>query len=372
MKRILCIFRQLGLGGANKVLAFVANACCEAGYDVEIISLSANRQTLCLHKYIKRQTLGYESEIIDRMTALKRLYNKVRLLVLVRKVVLSKDPDLIITFMSDIIRIVVIATRGLKIPIIGSERSNPYRYSEKEYKKYSKAYVKCSAIVFQTVRAMLPFSKAINNKAFVIHNPCIPRISNIEQFRGERKKIIVSAGRLGPEKQIDMLIKAFERVLIRHPDFKLHIYGEGSERKYLQSLIDKINRGDSIVLKGAFDDVFAEARDCTAFVLTSNSEGMPNVLMEAMSIGMPCISTDCEAGAPRLLLKDGDRGFLVPISDCNALTEAMCRYIEDPNLAAYYGIKAMEINEEFDAAGIEKQWLDVVEKVLACSNRYNR
>lgn len=362
--KILFIFRGMGSGGAQKVLAFVSNTCVDAGYDVSIISLLDIKPTLKINDNIKVSYIGYDGSEVNKNNVVKQFFYKLQLIIKLRSLIKKSNPDLIITFMSDIVRIVVLSTMGLNMKIIGSERGNPLKYTKRQLAKYSRAYRKCSAVVFQTYKAASIFDKIILDKSFIIPNPCIPRVNPIEPYKGKRKKIFLAAGRLCVQKRFDILIFAFLQLTKKHSDYKLYIYGEGPEREYLQKIINENNLNEVVFLKGDTIDVFKEAREFTAFVLTSDYEGIPNVLIEALSIGLPCISTDCEPGGPRLLLDEGRRGILVPTGDVNKLTAAMIDYIENPNLARRYGNLGVQVKKELAPNLIAKKWLNIIEKTL--------
>jgi GalNAc-alpha-(1->4)-GalNAc-alpha-(1->3)-diNAcBac-PP-undecaprenol alpha-1,4-N-acetyl-D-galactosaminyltransferase len=358
--KILFVFRGLGIGGAEKILVFVANVCVEAGYDVSILSLSDKEQTLKTNSEIKIHFINYDSVQVNKSLFVKKGYQKLQLLYKLRKKIHKLKPDIIVTFMSDLVRIVHLSSTGLQIPIIGSERGNPLGYSKKQYIKYSNAYRKCNAVVFQTEKAADVFDVNIRKKSYIIPNPCIPRLNHIKPYEGVRRPIIFSAGRLETQKRFDILILSFREVLKKHPGYQLFIYGEGTQREYLQKMIEEMNLGENILLKGDVRDVFAEARDCTAFVLSSDYEGIPNVLIEALSIGIPCISTDCDPGGPRLLMDNGRRGNLVRVGDIGRIANSICAYIENPELANQFGALGMEIIEELAPDVIAQKWLDLI------------
>jgi len=364
-KRIVFVARGLGLGGAQKVLVFVANACSNQGYDVKIISLSDNKNTLNINENIHIHTIGYDSSAVNKLNIFLSSLYKAKLIFKLRKKIKELNPSLIVAFMSDIVRIVVIAAKGLGIKIIGSERSNPLVYSSNQFKKYSNAYRCCDSIVFQTKRAAQMFQNDIQEKSIVIENPSIPRGNEIKPYEGERRKVIVSAGRLCRQKRFDVLIYAFIKVLDKYPDYKLEIFGEGPEKDKLEEIIKNHNLQKSIILEGASKDVFRYAYDAAAFVLSSDYEGIPNVLIEALSVGLPCISTDCEPGGPRLLLDEGRRGILVPTGNVEEMYKAICTYIENPELAKEFSKLAIEVNDEFRPDIIEKKWLNLIDNVLS-------
>ncbi|MCM3539121.1 glycosyltransferase family 4 protein [Priestia endophytica] len=362
--RILFVSRGMGIGGAQKALVFVANTCAEAGYDVTIVSLSDTEPNLKIDSRIKVEFIGYNSDTVNKSSAYKRMYSKLNLLLKLRKCINDARPNLVVTFMADIVRIVTLSMRGIDVPIIGSERANPLGYSKKQFNKYAQSYDRCTKLVFQTNKAASVFDKDILSKSVVIPNPSIPRLNPIEAHKGQRKKVIAAAGRLHSQKRFDILISAFSKVIEQHPDYQLHIYGEGEEREVLQNKITELNIEDKVFLKGEHKDVFSQVNDNSMFVLSSDYEGIPNVLIEALSIGMPCISTDCDPGGPRQLLDEGRRGLLVPVGDINALTDAICTYINDSELARTLGEKGKEVNSELAPEVIGEKWLKVIKSAL--------
>lgn len=366
---ILFLFNRLGMGGVTKSIAFVANICAEAGYDVRVISLSSNKQTITLNKDIKIHTIGYEGEEVYKYSRLKKYYHLIKMYITLFKLVKSNSPDLVVAFRTDIVRVAVKIAKRMGIPVIGSVRGNPKEFTRRQMEKYTKNFNKCDVIVFQTENAMKCFNNTIQKKGIVIPNPSIPRLKTIEPFIGERKKIIMTCGRLAEEKQFDILIKAFDKVYHRYPDYRLHIYGDGPEKDYLKKLINDYGLYEAVFLMGHYDDVFANAYNNAIFVLSSRTEGMPNALIEAMSIGIPSISTDCEPGGPRILMADGLRGLLVPVGDINALSDAICSYIENPEIACQYGKVGMEINNELSQEVISGKWLEIINKCIHLSRK---
>jgi GalNAc-alpha-(1->4)-GalNAc-alpha-(1->3)-diNAcBac-PP-undecaprenol alpha-1,4-N-acetyl-D-galactosaminyltransferase len=363
-KSVVFISRGLGIGGAQKILTFVANACANAGYDTTIISIAPTQPSVVFHNNVKVLFMNYPWKDFNELNFIRRRIRVLKIILEIRKLIKSIRPDAICAFIVDIVGIARISTIGLGIPIIVSERDNPYIFERSQRLIAEHNYSKSNAVVFQTEKAMNAFSEKVKKRAHIIPNPCIPRIKHIQPFRGKRKPIIVAAGRLEEVKQFDVLIKAFSKVIKKHPEFALHIFGEGGERDNLMKLIDELALNQHVIIKGAVNDVFAEVNDCTAFVLPSKSEGIPNVLIEALSIGMPCISMDCDPGGPRQLLDNGRRGKLVPVGDIDGLSDAICYYIENPESAEKFGNFGLEIIEELAPDKIAHKWLEVFADVL--------
>jgi glycosyltransferase involved in cell wall biosynthesis len=100
------------------------------------------------------------------------------------------------------------------------------------------------------------------------------------------------------------------------------------------------------------------------YAFSSDWEGLPNSLLEAMAMGMPCVATDCPCGGPRTVMEDGKNGLLVPIKDEDAMAAGLCRLIEDKELAARLGKEAARIEEITNADAVFVQWRDYLEKVI--------
>ena len=365
-KRILFVFRGLGIGGAQKIQAFVANCCLNVGFDVVAVITRRNQiKTINLDDRIPVYTVNYPLYDINFKSIIRKLYIRIIFTLHLRKEILRLKPDLVCSFMTDITRMVHYALGLNKIKLIGAERGNPFKYKKKDLYKYINAFSRCNFVIFQTERAKSAYPKNIQLKSAVIPNPCIPRLAPISVYNGEREKIIFGVGRLNRDKRFDILIQAFNIVHKKHPDWKLIIFGDGELKFKLLQLSNSLNLEEAIHFPGNIPNVFAEAYKYGIFVLSSDNEGIPNVLIEAMSLGIPCISTDCEPGGPALLLKEGERGVLVPTGDIQKMAEVICYYIENPDIANRYGKLGLKVVTEFDPDKIGRKWIEIFEKLLA-------
>lgn len=142
------------------------------------------------------------------------------------------------------------------------------------------------------------------------------------------EQVVVAAGRLEASKGFLMLIRAWQQVAHRHPDWSLRIFGEGTQRARLEDEVARLSLGSSVHLEGYTDSLPAELARAAFFVLSSKAEGYPMVLLEAMSCGLPLVSTDCPAGGPRDIIEPGVNGLLVPNQDVDAMARAIVDMIE--------------------------------------------
>ena len=362
MSKITFITLGLGVGGAQKILVFAANQVVAAGHDVNIVSIKDRKEGLFIDKRINVVELHqpYPTFIGN---IVRKLFKAFIVALKIRKAIKACKTEVAVVFIYDLIRISYVALFGLKIKKVACERDNPYDFSNKQLKKIDWLYNQYDHVIFQLTRARDIFSSSIINKSTIIPNPCIPRIKKIPVFEGQRKKVFIVAARLEAIKNIDLLIHAFSKVHHKYNEYKLHIYGTGSQHNKLARLIKSYNLEDVVILKGLVLDVFLLESDCYGLLLSSNAEGIPNVLLEAMSIGIPCIATDCEPGGPRMLLKD-NKGLLVPVGDINKMTNAICKYIEHPNIASQFGENGKAVSQLFEPLHIGKQWVTVINNMV--------
>ncbi|WP_328672405.1 glycosyltransferase family 4 protein [Streptomyces sp. NBC_00328] len=141
-------------------------------------------------------------------------------------------------------------------------------------------------------------------------------------------KVIIAAGRLVPVKRYDLLIEAFAPVAAEHPDWRLRIYGRGEEHERLRRLIADLGLYDSVLLMGAATPMEAEWVKGSIAVAASDYEAFGMTIIEAMSFGLPVVSTDCPHG-PGEIIEDGVDGRLVPVGDRDALGEALRGLVRD-------------------------------------------
>lgn len=357
-KHILFIFRSMGTGGAQKVQSFVANLCISSGYEVSIITMSRDKDTVGISSQIPISIVEYDT---NKTNALYKLHYLSKM----RKEILRFKPDLIVSFLIDVVRITVLATKGLNIPILASERGDPTSFSTKKLIQYSKSLNKCREVVFQLASAREAYTLHPNLATSIIANPCISRSGRDFSIPGQTNgKIILSAGRLSKQKRFDILIRAFTLVKQSHPDYRLIIYGEGEEKNALETLVRDLDLDSSVEMLGEIDDVFGENNKAEIFALSSDYEGIPNVLIEAMGSGIPCVSTDCSPGGARLLLDNGRRGLLVDKGDWRALGNAINTVIEDSTVRETIVKNGFEIFDLYTPTLISGQWMDVIIRCL--------
>ncbi len=177
-----------------------------------------------------------------------------------------------------------------------------------------------------------------------------------------KNEIAISAGRIAPVKQFDKLIKTWSYVAATHPNWKLEIYGEGDDRdiKELQSLINKYNIKDKVKLCGSTDKLEIKMLNSSLYVMSSQTECFPMVLLEAMNCGLPIISFDCPHGPKNIITHNID-GVLTERDSEKELADAIISILEDPNDLKNKGKMAKENVKRFQPDYVMEYWINLID-----------
>jgi glycosyltransferase involved in cell wall biosynthesis len=218
-------------------------------------------------------------------------------------------------------------------------------------------------VFVQTNFANSHFPKYIRKNATVIYNPVTFDQDKIGMaLRHDKRKEIVSVTRLNKQKNVPMLLRSFCEFRKTHPDYVLTVYGEGEERSALEQLAISLQLTDCVSFPGVKKNIHELIAGASIFAMASNFEGMSNSLIEAMCLGLPCVSTRV-SGATDLIV-DGVNGFLINLNDETALTISLCKLADDSELSHNFGIKASELYSKLNVDEISKQWIAGIEKYI--------
>ena len=252
------------------------------------------------------------------------------------------------------------AARQMGVKVILAERSNP------GWRKWPNRLLKQiqfrlgDGYVFQTCEQSQCYSKFAQNHCAIILNPIIDEfpLSSVPI-----RKEIVTVGRLSEVKNIPGILSAFARFRSSHPDYKLVVYGSGPQEQTIREVIAERHLEGAVEIIKNKTNIPELIEGAALFVFNSTNEGMPNALVEAMSVGLACISTDCPIYGPRALINDGENGALIPVNDDNALYNKMCEIIDNEELANKYRKNAILIREKLKQEKIAKQWIDFFKSI---------
>ena len=295
-------------------------------------------------------------DIIPVRKSLRR-NNPIKKLMILRQCLKTIKPDVVISFLHHISIYTHFSLLGLKIPHIVSERNDPVQYPEKKLLRFLRDYtfIKADGCVFQTAGAKNYFPAIVQNKSVIIPNPVVIMHESARPFMREKK--IAAVGRLIPQKNYNMMIRAFARFSEQVPDYKLFICGEGPLRFDIEKLIKSLGLADSIMLMGQVKNPHEIIFDSAVFALSSDHEGMPNALLEAMALGVPSVSTDCPSGGAANLVKNYENGILVPVGDVQAMADAFKMITGDPEFSSKLSENGKQLLLTYSIDSIAEKWL---------------
>ncbi len=355
---ILFLTSSMASGGAERVASTLANAWTSRGDKVILMPTFSGRGE-CFYQLSPEVRLVYLADLVSsRVQTLRNMF--IRLLTL-RRFISSERPDVIVSFLPNVNVAAVVASIGLRIPVVVCERNDLFvmRISHLWQLICRLTYPLANGLVVQT--QTLAHKYVSSNQALrlvrVIPNPISKQFIDIQYRAGHTKmKRILSVGSLVNQKQFDVLIKVFANLAKSHPDWSLRIIGEGSLRAALQQQIIDLGLEGCIELPGRSSTVGEEFASADIFAFTSGYEGFPNVLLEAMAVGVPCVTFDCPCG-PREISLGGQIALLVPLNDEHAMELALERLILDADLRSSLGSRARSsVIERFSLDNILRQW----------------
>lgn len=362
MKHIVFFTLSMKRGGAEGVIARLTEEYLRHHYKVTIVTCMNCPAEYPLDASVKLVYLDEKGAVYQNMGE-RFLKRRKRLSVVLDKLA----PDLLISFLPEP-NFLALSMRGkYAFPIIISVRNDPVReYRNKVYYMLMRLfYPKADGYVFQTADAgkYFSFSKHIASAMTIIPNPLGSEYLNLQKSE-KREAKIVHVGRMDRQKNQVLLLKACKSVLEAHPQYRLELYGDGALCGELESLSAELGLKERVIFGGIVRDLKERMRDAACFVLSSDYEGMPNALMEAMALGVPVVSTDCPCGGPAYLIEDGVCGRLVSVGDEEALTEAVRNMVEEPEAAETMAEHAIERMKEFYPENIYGKWHEYIKRFI--------
>ena len=356
MKKLMIMTHKMSGGGCERVIAQLLSCFARDGIECKLVTECGVPSFYDLPESVEQIYLTFDQTL--PASKIPKAYRKLR------KLVKQEKPDAVLALPEKVNVWTVLFLLGTGVPVVVSERNDPNRHPESRLKRILRClvYPFAKGFIFQTRDASKYFSKSIQKRGVVLDNPLdTSRIP--ARHTGERKRTVVAAGRLHEQKNFSLLIRAFARFYKTHHAYSLVIYGEGPEKEKLLKTASSLGIAGAVELAGQSKTLLEDINDSGMFVLSSDYEGMPNVLIEAMACGLSCIATDCPIGGVRSLLVSGENGLLVPVGDEDALYEAMCKLADDETYADWLGQHAAGIRTRLDEELVAKQWRRYLEYV---------
>lgn len=348
---IVFVLASLGSGGAERVVSLLANKMAERGHQVEIICLKFN-------------DVYYQTDSRVKVTlAMQQTHNRLTEVFWLRKYLKKQNPDVVIPFTEGVYCFTILSLLGTGIPIIASERLDPAAMSKirKMLKRLLLPYA--DWLVVQTLSIKEYFPKSIQKKTSIIYNPVNEEsLSPALPLREGRQNRIISVGRLYPQKNQAMMIRAFAKVADEFPDWQLIIFGEGPLRAELEFLVSSFKLQDRVLLPGRTEYVIEELRKSKIFCMSSDYEGMSNSMIEAICVGLPIVTTD--VSGVKELVENGKNGVVVPCGDVDKLGKTFSELMSNERLMEEYSRNNYSKKELFRIDTIVNQWEQLLNEII--------
>lgn len=350
MERIVFVIPDMPGGGTERVVAYLANEYCKREIPVTILLFAGHEVAYPLDKRIEVVSVGSPSggrirTRVDRLRRMRQFYRK------------NKNCQIwAFSVMGAVFS--AVAAIGQRHFFLVSERNDPNRYDHPKIRNFF--YRFADIIVCQTPDAAKSFPKGIECKSVVIPNPIV--VEGIEAYDGVRDKRVVAVGRLNPQKNHKMLLRAFAAFVKQYEDYILELYGKGELEEELKGCSKELGIEEQVVFKGFSDHVMEEINQAAMFVLSSDYEGISNSMTEAIALGVPTIATDCPIGGSKMFIRDHCNGILVPVGDEKALFKAMSELAKNPELGRRISMEGRKLREENTVSQIADRFLTVAAK----------
>ena len=359
MKRIVLYIDTMYRGGAQRVMSNIISYLDHNNWEIVLCNDFVADPNILQYTVPSRVKRVYLSDTIQGNVILKNIKRMKNL----RRSIIEEKPNCVLSFLGRPNLRLLIATIGLKVPKIVSVRNDPKReYDSKVKAMLAKQLFKTAdGIVFQTSDARQFFPISVQKKSEIIFNP-VDEVFYQAKAK-ENCKNIITVGRLMPQKNQKCLIDAFSKIASLFPEQRLIIYGDGPLLDELLDYAKEKNVSQQVVFPGSITNVENYLAESEIFVLSSDYEGMPNALMEAMAVGVACISTDCPCGGPNTIIQDGVIGFLVPVGDADAISEKLRYLLEKPDMRKAAATEAKKSAAIFKSETIMKKWMDYITSI---------
>lgn len=355
--KLLFIQRDLKSGGAQRAMVYIAHLLAEDNFDSFIYTYNASFPEIPIPEeihYIPEEKPHGENAVS------KYIYPIFQ----VSKIIKKYNPDCIIAFTPSpcVAAVLGSSLSGCKIPVIVCERSDPYFENNIRFRTLRYFFRFADYGIFQTKQSQ-DYFRSLKKRSTVIPNPAKPVGVIADKFEKREKSISLVARLDITQKRQDVMLKAMAILKQNHPDYKLLLYGEGPDENKLKEMAKSLGISDVVVFKGNVENVTSEVVKSQFAVLTSDFEGIPNVVIECMSMGLTVISTDTSPGGAKFLINDDVNGRIVPRGDYESIASIISYYIEHPQEADILGKNAVKVTEALAPNKIKEKWTSVINKV---------
>lgn len=367
--KIALLVSSMNAGGAERVAATLCNAWASQGHQVWLMPTYPVKG----HSFYPLAPNVQVEWLADRLGARARSwlapFFKLRAM---RLFVSEAKPDVVVSFLTNVNVMTLLATWGLAVPVVVCERTNP-AFSDSSGPLLSAMrrwlYRRATAVSVQTRATARSFEQMVPHMPTldVLPNPMpsdLDRMALSALSPDENGRFrLVAMGRFMPNKQFDRLIEMFSRIHADFPLWDLYIFGDGPLREQLESQVQRLGLSGRVHMPGRTASPWRELQNASAFAMTSSVEGFPNVLLEAMALGLPAVVYDCPSG-PRELTEDGQHAVLVPLGDEDKFVAGLRALLGDDAQRQRLGQGAAQsVRARFSVSVVVEQWAAVLSRV---------
>lgn len=359
-----------GLGGAERVANVLAGGLADRGYDVALRGIrpaAEHNQSLGDPRF----SAGFVSDRPERPEGDAPWPSDVRADMRAEAVrnlghLLEQYRDGVL-ICTQLFVMEHVATLGIEkqleagTRIIGQYHSSyAMARSTRDYDRLSRVYRQLDKFLLLTQSDARAFRELNFNNTGHLPNPLSMEPERVDR---PRENLVVVVARYDRNKQLDHALRAWAAVAARFPDWRLELYGDGIERDFLAQTIDELGIAGSASLMGITDNVEALLLRAKLSVLCSKLEGLPMVLAESMSCGVPAVTYDSSPGV-REIVTDGVNGLVVPVDRVGGLADAMARLMSDDDERQQFAVEARRSATRFSNAQVMDDWEDLIARTL--------
>jgi glycosyltransferase involved in cell wall biosynthesis len=284
-----------------------------------------------------------------------------------KKVLLNINPDLIIVCDNGLKGYTIPFILKTNKPIVFECHGSKYIEEKAQTKYFSSTKIK---LIFKELSAK-KFTKFVglskeSLKEWNLKNGAIipnPLWFEASRFAHLKSKKVIAIGRHSYEKGLDRILEIWQKVIEKHPDWSLEIYGKSNENQELQKLANSLNINNNVTFFEPVENINDKYLEASIVAMTSRTEGFGMVLIEAMALGLPCVAYDCPCG-PRSIIQNNENGFLVEDGNIDSFVQKMELLIEDENLRIQMGKNAHKSIKIYDLDSIMQQWKSLFENLV--------
>lgn len=378
--KILLFMHGMKGGGSERQMSYLANELAGA-YETTLLTLAPpSEEEYPIDGRVARIGMGLTTQRGGLWRGLLANRRRVREL---RKWADKLQPALVLSF-CDTNNILASMALGRQFPVVVCERSDPRQQKLSRVWEYlrDRSYPMARAVVSQTNSVTDYFRKRLGSASNRLRMETIPSairspdmdgaaLDASRREKGRRRFLMV--GRLSKEKRVDRMLDAWARVGTARSEWILRLVGDGPERAALESQARSLGIADHVEFAGWSSDVWSEYRAAHAYAITSQYEGFPQALIEAMASRMPVIAWDCSDAVQELLggskSSDPEWAGMVPagwrVSEPQGLERAILSLVSDGSLRQRMGEAAALKAVEYEWRSIAPRWLKLIESFLA-------